>query len=105
MIEKENTVKTRLDSLEYDLRPEVIEKSTNLIGSLRPEEIRASRRKSLEAERSNLQLLLTEIQKNKTAIDVNLQRADALVEKLRVKLEKDIDTALADEPENNNNPD
>ena len=100
MIEKENAVKTKLDSLEYDLRPEVIERSTALVGSLRPEEIRASRRRSLEAERSNLQTLLVEIQKNKTAIDVNLQRADSLVERLRVKLEKEIDTALEDDPEN-----
>lgn len=98
MIEKENAVKTKLDSLEYDLRPEVIERSTALLGSLRPEEIRASRRRSLEAERGNLQNLLTEIQKNKTALEINLQRADALVERLRVKLEKEIDTALEDEP-------
>lgn len=102
MIEKENAVKTKLDTLEYDLRPEVIERSTALIGSLRPEEIRASRRRSLEAERSNLQVLLTEIQKNKTAIDTNLQRADALVERLRVKLEKEIDTALDDDPDKQN---
>ena len=100
MIEKENAVKTKLDSLEYDLRPEVIERSTALIGSLRPEEIRASRRRSLEAEKSNLQTLLLEIQKNKSAIDINLQRADSLVERLRVKLEKEIDTALEDDPEN-----
>lgn len=100
MIEKENAVKTKMDSLEYDLRPEVIERSTNLIGSLRPEEIRASRRKSLESERNNLQTLLSEIQRNKLALELNLQKADALVEKIRVKLEKEIDTALEDEPEN-----
>lgn len=100
MIEKENATKTKLDSLEYELRPEVIERSTAMVGSLRPEEIRASRRKSLESERANLQTLLTEIQRNRTAVDLNLQRADALVERLRVKLEKEIDTALDDEPEN-----
>lgn len=99
MIEKENATKTKLDSLEYELRPEVIERSTALVGSLRPEELRASRRRSLEAERTNLQSLLTEIQKNRAAVDLNLQRADALVERLRVKLEKEIDTALEDDPE------
>ena len=98
MIEKENTVKTKLDSLDYDLRPEVIERSTALIGSLRPEEIRASRRKSLESERANLQVLLTEIQRTRSSLDASLQRADALVEKLRLKFEKEIDTALEDEP-------
>lgn len=100
MIEKENAVKTKLDTLDYDLRPEVIERSTALIGSLRPEEIRASRRKSLEAERTNLQSLLNEIQKTRAVLDINLQRSDALVEKLRLRFEKEIDAALAEEPEN-----
>lgn len=101
MIEKENAVKTKLDSLDYDLRPEVLERSTALIGSLRPEEIRASRRKSLESERTNLQNLLTEIQRTRASLDISLQRADALVEKLRLKFEKEIDAALSDEPEKN----
>jgi hypothetical protein len=100
MIEKENAVKTRLDSLDYDLRPEVIERSTALIGSLRPEEIRASRRKSLESERTNLQSLLTEIQRTRSSLEISLQRADVLVEKLRAKFEKEIDTALEDDSDN-----
>ena len=98
MLEKENAVKTKLDSLEWDLRPEVIERSTALIGSLRPEELRASRKKSLESERVNLQALLTEIQRARATLDQSLQRADALVEKLRNKFEKEIDTALEDDP-------
>ena len=102
MIEKENAVKTKLDTLDYDLRPEVIERSTALIGSLRPEEIRASRRKSLEAERTNLQSLLIEIQKTRAVLDINLQRSDALVEKLRLRFEKEIDAALAEDPDDRN---
>ena len=101
MLEKENGVKTKLDSLEYDLRPEVIERSTALIGSLRPEEIRASRRKSMEAERANLTTLLTEIQRTRARLEIDLQRSDALVDKLRNRFEKEIDTALEDEPNNN----
>jgi hypothetical protein len=89
-----------LDSLEYDLRPEVIETSTAMVGSLRPEEIRASRKKSLESERANLQYLLTEIQRNRGSLEISLQRSDALIEKLRAKLEKEIDTALEDDPNN-----
>ena len=101
MIEKENTVKTKLDALEYELRPEVIERSVALIGTLRPEEIRASRRKSMESERANLQSLLTEIQRNRSSLEISLQRADGLVERLRTKFEKEIDTALDDDPSNN----
>jgi hypothetical protein len=97
MIEKENTVKNRLDQIEYDSRPEMIERSAQLVGSLRPEEIRNNRRKSLEAERANLQALLNEIQINRANVNTNLLRADAMVEKIRTKLEKDIDDALADQ--------
>ena len=97
MIEKENAVKTKLDSLEYDLRPETIDRNQAFIGSLRPEEIRAARKKSLESERANLQSLLTEIQKTRASLDASLQRSDALVERLRTKFEKEIDAALDDD--------
>jgi hypothetical protein len=98
MIEKENSIRTRIDSLEYDLRPEMIERQTNMVGSLRPEEIRASKKKSLESERANLQTLLVEVQRTRGTLEISLGRADALVEKLRLKFEKEIDASLEDEP-------
>ncbi|MEO8649727.1 MAG: hypothetical protein ABI539_11230 [Acidobacteriota bacterium] len=100
MIEKENSIRTKMDGLQYDLRPEVIERQISFAGTLRPEELREAKKKSLEAERGNLQNLLLEIQRTKGTVELNLRSADALVEKLRIKLEKDIDTALADEPGN-----
>lgn len=96
MIEKENTIKTRLEQIEYDIRPEVVERSVQIAGSLRPEEVREARRRSLAAERSNLQAFLTEVQNSRANLAAALQRADQMVEKLRFKLEKDIDDALED---------
>jgi hypothetical protein len=96
MIEKENTIKTRLEQIDYDIRPEVVERSVQIAGSLRPEEVREARRRSLAAEKSNLQTLLTEIQSTRANLASALQRADQMVEKLRFKLEKDIDDALED---------
>lgn len=101
MMEKENAIKTKIDSLEYDLRPEMIERNAAMVGTLRPEEIRDSRRKSLQSEKVNLQNLLVEVQRTKAALEISLQRADAMVEKLRTKFEKEIDTALEDDPTNN----
>ena len=98
MIEKENSIRSRIDQIDIDMRPEAIERQLSSVGSLRPEELRAQRRRSLELEKTNLQSLLTEVQKNRANIDLNLQRSDALVERLRIKFEKDIDTALSDEP-------
>ena len=100
LMEKEGAIRTKIDSLDYNLRPEAIERTTAITGSLRPEELRANRQKSLESEKANLQKLLLEIDKSKASLEVSLQRADALVEKLRTKLEKEIDAALVDEPEN-----
>jgi len=100
MMEKENTIKTRIDSLEYDLRPEMIERNAAMVGTLRPEEIRESRKKSLQSEKTNLQNLLVEVQRTRASLEISLQRADALVEKLRDKFEKEIDTSLAEDPDN-----
>ena len=99
MIEKESSIRARIDQIDNDMRPETIERSLAMIGSLRPEELRAQRRKSLELEKANLQTLLTEVQKNRTNLELNLQRADALVEKLRVRMEKEIDAALSEDEE------
>jgi hypothetical protein len=97
MVEKENNLKTRLETIDYDLRPEMIDRQIAFAGSLRPEELREMRRKNLDAEKRNLQNLLIEIQTARTNLELNVQKADQLVEKLRFKLEKDIDEALNDE--------
>lgn len=101
MIEKENSVKTRLDQIASDLRPEAISRSSIFSGSMKPEEIRELRQKSLDSEKRNLEALLSEIQATRANIAVTLVKSDFLVDKLRLKLEKDIDGALAaDDPEN-----
>jgi hypothetical protein len=98
MIEKESTIKTKLDLIEMSIRPEAIEREVSLAGTLRPEDLRALKKKQLEVERTNLQSILGEIQRTKLTLEQNLNRSDAMVEKLRVKLEKEIDDALADDP-------
>lgn len=102
LIEKENSVKSRLEQVEYNLRPEIIERSANFAGSLRPEEIRDQNKKSLETEKAKIDALLLQIQANRTNLEENVQKADALVEKVRAKTEKEIDDALADEKPNEN---
>jgi len=98
LMEKENTVRTRLDHIETDLRPESIDRQVAFAGSLRPEDLRTARKRSLEAERTNQQNMLAEIQRTRTAVDANVLKADQLVDRLRVKLEAEIDAALTDTP-------
>ena len=66
---------------------------------MKPEEIRDIRRKSLASEKANLQALLTEVQSTRSNLTFSLQKADVMVEKLRGKLEKDIDESFLKEEE------
>lgn len=99
MVEKEAQIQQRLDTLELETRPDAIDRSVAFAGSLRPEVLREARQKTLAAERVKLQTLMAEVQKNKANLDVNVQRADSLVERLRTRLEKEIDEALLDDTE------
>ena len=100
LAEKENSTRLRLDQIDIESRPEMIERSIATVGSLRPEELREAKRKSLEAEKRNLQSLLNDITSTRAALDQSLLKSDALIEKLRTKLEKDIDDALGDDQPN-----
>lgn len=96
LIEKENSILSRMTQLETDLRPEAVDRSAVFSGSMKPEEIREIRKKALESERRNIQALLTEITNSRNALQTTLIRADQLVEKLRFRLEGDIDILLGD---------
>jgi hypothetical protein len=97
LIEKENDSKTKLDDAEYQSRTEVIERSGIANGSLRPEEIREQRKKSLETQKLNYKALLLQIQSSRANLEDSVLKADSLVIKLREKLEAEIDLALDSE--------
>ena len=102
MIEKQNSIQKRLDEIAYQIQPEVIERELQMSGSLRPEEVRENRRKQLAAEQANLEALLSQVQGTRASLESSLAKADDMVEKLRAKLEKDIDNTFLkdDQPEN-----
>jgi hypothetical protein len=96
MIEKQNTIQIRIEQIGYDMQPAMIDRYAG-IGSLRPEELREARKKSLESEKRNLESLMAQIVLSRRSLEENVFKADTLVEKLRAKLEKDIDAALAED--------
>jgi hypothetical protein len=99
MIEKQNTIQIRIDQINSDLQPAMIERFAAFAGSLKPEQIREARQKSLQSEKSNLENLSNQIEVNRKSLETNVFKADYLVEKLRAKLEKDIDDALVEKEE------
>jgi hypothetical protein len=86
--EKEGMLQARLEQIEYNLKPENIERSVSAYGSTRPEEAREVRRSMLESDkvrtRSQLDLYATSRQRLETAI-IN---ADLEVDKLRRRIEE-----------------
>jgi len=94
IMEKENGIRGRLAQIEIEIRPEMIERSLQLSGSMKPEEVRDARRKTLIAERTNLQTLMNDIGATRSRLDASLIKAEDMVEKLRAKLEKDIDESF-----------
>lgn len=94
LVEKENQIQSRLDQIDIDIRPDTIEREIAIAGSLRPEELREAKRKSLESERKNLQSFLTQIQATRGSLDQSVDKAEQLVVKLRATLEADIDKTL-----------
>lgn len=98
MIERESGIRTKINQIEFDVRPEMIERTISMSGSLRPEELRAMRKKSLDSEKTNLENLLLEVQKTKTSLEQSLLKADDMVDRLRAKLEKEIDAAIEGDP-------
>ena len=84
--------------LNLDILPEAIDREVAFAGTLRPEDLRAMKKKQLEIEKASLTSILSEVQKTRTILEQNLQRSDEMVEKLRSKLDKEVDAALADDP-------
>ena len=79
---------SRLEQLDFALRPENIENSTAGYGSTRPEVAREARRKSLESERGRVQAQLKLAETSRSRLEVAVTNADAEVDNLRAKLEQ-----------------
>jgi chromosome segregation ATPase len=74
---KEAELQSRLHQFDYDLKPENIERYFAGVGSTRPEELRESRRKQLQAEKNSVVAQLQNIADSKVRLEAAISRADA----------------------------
>lgn len=88
---KEIDIQRELEQNEYNLRPEVIERSLALVGSTRPDDMRAQRRAALEKERERLLAQQLILRQNRERLQLVVTRADEEVDKLRTRLDKEND--------------
>ncbi|MCA1619981.1 MAG: hypothetical protein LC795_11835 [Acidobacteria bacterium] len=98
LTEKETAFKTRIMQLDEDMRPDSIDRSVMMVGSIgstRTTEMRDTRRRVLDNERRGVESLLNQTSASRARLEEDVRQADALVARLRMRLlpliEKEID--------------
>jgi hypothetical protein len=92
---------SRLDQVEYSLKPENIERVTQGGGTVHPEEARDSRRRQLENERARLLAQIRLLETSKARLEPAIATADSEVDLLRAKLQmkREQESAAPPKPE------
>jgi len=75
--DREADIKIRLQELDYQLKPENIERHFAGVGSVHPEELREARRKQLQIEKDRLVAQLTEIGQSRMQLESEIAIADS----------------------------
>lgn len=84
LTEKYNATRNRIAQVEIELRPRNITNSTTYAGTTETEELRESRTKRLQSERTSLTQLLASIQTSLTQTSDDLRDAQGLAYRLRM---------------------
>jgi hypothetical protein len=79
-------LQSKLELIEYQLRPENIERASGF-GTVHPEEARDARRRQLESERSRALAQIKILETSRTRLATSVVTADAEVDALRRKIE------------------
>lgn len=79
---------SKLEQIDWALKPENIENSTAGYGSTRPEAAREARRKSLESEKARVATQLKLAETSRSRLEGAVSNADAEVDHLRAKLQQ-----------------
>jgi len=75
--DREASIKIRLQELDYEIKPENIERHFAGVGSVHPEELREARRKQLQIEKDRLVAQLNEIAQSRTQLESAISIADS----------------------------
>ncbi len=96
LTQKDREVKTRLAQIEENLLPGRVESNTAFIGTTKGDELRESRKRSLEIERRSLQTLAGQISRNLQQTSEELRQAESFVQTLRRKILPPIEAEVSD---------
>jgi chromosome segregation ATPase len=84
---KKADLEAHLEQVEYDLKPENIERAAAGYGTTRPEELRAQRQRQLEGERNRTRQQLDQLTANEARVQQALATSDAEVDRLQKRLD------------------
>jgi len=91
-------LQSRLEGVEYSLKPENIERVTQGAGTVHPEELRDARRRQLEGEKSRLQSQIRILEGSKTRLEPAISMADSEVDLLRARIQQQRERERAEPP-------
>jgi len=97
-------LESKLDQVEYNLKPENIELVTQGMGTVHPEEARNARKRQLENEKSRLVAQLKILETSKNRLETSVANADMEVDSLRAKLNQRREQMDANPPANESRP-
>lgn len=80
-------LQSKLEQIEYLLKPENIERSAGF-GTVHPEEARETRRRQLESDKARTQAQVKILETSRTRLETAVNTADAEVDALRQKIEE-----------------
>ncbi len=84
---KEADLEAKAEQIDYDLKPENIERATAGYGTTHPEEAREQRRRQLESEKQRLRKQLDQLAISHTRLDEAIATSDAEIDRLHKKLD------------------
>lgn len=84
---KEAELQARQEQIEFEIKPENIERSIGTYGTTRPDEVREMRRRQLDNERSRTQSQLNLLATSRVRLESAIALADTEVERLRARLD------------------
>ena len=91
---QQSDLQARIEEIDYNLRPENIDRAVAGFGSMRPEELREQRKKSLENEKLRIQKQLDQLAANHARLETAIAGADADIERLHKRLDAADQAAL-----------
>ncbi|MEP6741709.1 MAG: hypothetical protein ABJB61_04355 [bacterium] len=81
-------LESRMDQVDYSLKPENIDRSMAGYGSVHPEDARDARRRQLENEKARLQAQITLLENSRTRLQASLATAETEVDTLRRRMDQ-----------------